>query len=159
SPRRPSREGGALEEGVRRAADDRDADARVARLGVRVAEAAGHSGTRRRHVRARGRSAGSNPVRLRPILGDGLVPRPRAGSSRTRIVSALVEANASCRAGWTAMSGHTGQDDEPDARTEVLARMRTALADAPPRTGHSPLAVGPSSPLPALTGEALVDRF
>ena len=47
------------------------------------------------------------------------------------------------------MSGH---DEEPDARTEVLARVRTALADAPPRAGHSALAVGPSSPLPSSIG-------
>jgi L-lactate dehydrogenase complex protein LldG len=54
------------------------------------------------------------------------------------------------------MSGH---DDEPDARTEVLARIRTALAEAPPREGHAGPAVGPSAPMPVLSGDSLVDRF
>jgi L-lactate dehydrogenase complex protein LldG len=53
----------------------------------------------------------------------------------------------------------TAHDEEPDARTEVLARMRTALAEAPMRTGHATLVVGPASPMPPLAGEALVNRF
>jgi L-lactate dehydrogenase complex protein LldG len=52
-----------------------------------------------------------------------------------------------------------GHDDEPDARTEVLARMRTALAEAPPRPAHGAPANVASTELPVLTGEALVDRF
>jgi L-lactate dehydrogenase complex protein LldG len=41
----------------------------------------------------------------------------------------------------------------------MLARMRTALADAPPRPAHAAQVSPSASPMPQLTGEALVDRF
>jgi L-lactate utilization protein LutC len=54
----------------------------------------------------------------------------------------------------------TGHDEEPDARTEVLARMRTALAEAPMRTGHTTAVAGaPATKMPQLAGVALVNRF
>lgn len=57
----------------------------------------------------------------------------------------------------------TAHDDEPDARTEVLARIRTALAEAPPRPGHLPPPAAPASAaasaMPQLTAAELINRF
>jgi L-lactate dehydrogenase complex protein LldG len=69
----------------------------------------------------------------------------------------MVEANASRAAGWARLSGN---DDEPDARTEVLRRIRSALAEEPPRRSHGTPTWNPSSAtLPQLAGDALIDHF